>query len=265
MAKHRIRSDAVGKFKEWFQETKELQLQFKGYLSSELIRPVEFRNNEFVSIFRYDSYLHLKAFMDSKERANLIEKRKAFAEDETIDFSYHSLEHFFVSDAGTKPPAMYKMWIVLYGSILSQLQWAPQMIERRFPTVSKTRQAALTTMIVVTAVQFLIVPVLTRLLAFWLFPGCNYADKLLELVPKPIMEWIVTYRSRDEARSSDTSAKNGLISGVTGRPSEAGNQATSGCTGLASCISSCAAGGGSSLTSAVGYWTRHGQGQPEEK
>lgn len=209
MAKHIIRSDAVGKFEEWFQETKELQLQFKGYLSSELIRPVEFRNNEFVSIFRYDSYLHLKAFMDSKERADLIEKRKAFAEDETIDFSYHSLEHFFVSDAGTKPPAMYKMWIVLYGSILSQLQWVPQMIERRFPTVSKTGQVALTTLIVVTAVQFLIVPMLTRLLAFWLFPGCNYADKLLELVPKPIMEWIVSCRSRDEPRSEISTAHDG--------------------------------------------------------
>ena len=186
-AKHHVRPDALQDFEALIRKATAIQKErFEGYLSSELIRPLSGSDsNEYVSIFRYDSYAHLKRFMDSKERQDLLEEARAFA-DRPPEYSFHAMEHFFSipPTTATVPPAKWKLFFVFSAVVFAQQQWVPKVVDRVVPNnVPAKVNQLLTVMIIVSTALFLILPVVTRLLAFWLFPHERYLDKLGELIP----------------------------------------------------------------------------------
>ena len=185
LAKHDVRPGAHREFEAWFRKATEIQKnQFTGYLASELIRPLEGDSTEYISIFRYDSYAHLQTWMDSTARQELLQE-VATLDQAPIQFSYHALEHFFSQNTPTapKPPAKWKMVVVLTAVVFSQLQWVPFAVESTLPFLPVMLQMLLTVFVIVNLAQFVVLPILTRLLAFWLFPERDYVASLRELVP----------------------------------------------------------------------------------
>ena len=213
-AKVQVRPEKTDVFESWFHEISRLQCSFEGYLASELIRPTCVESDEFISIFRYDSYNHLQAWMTSDERQAMIERIPEFSDEEVHIFSYHSLEHWYVPHEGgvdggkstgkpVGPPAAYKMWIVTTAVIYSQTQWVPKVLHRIFPKLDPHAFEFLVVLVIVTVAQFVVFPILTRLLAFWLFPNANYLDKLRELVPRFLLNDSTT-KGKTNRTVSDT-------------------------------------------------------------
>jgi antibiotic biosynthesis monooxygenase (ABM) superfamily enzyme len=121
-------------------------------------------------------------------------------------YSYHSLEHWFPSNingtnpssstAGANPPKKHgpppkwKMVIVVTTVIYTQTLWIPKVTKAIFPkayenlNVKIYAMGLLNTFLVVSLVTYILFPITTRLLAFWLFPHENYYDKVKELIPK---------------------------------------------------------------------------------
>jgi antibiotic biosynthesis monooxygenase (ABM) superfamily enzyme len=170
-AKHSIIPGKEKEFEAWVKKMTVIQKHAPGYLSSELIRPAV-DEQEYVSIFRYDSYRNLQKWMASKERDEMIEKACAFSS-KPLAISFHSLEYWFVSEQGRTPPARWKMTIITFLVIFSQLQFLPEMVGL-IPNLPMKLGEALTTAIVVILTTYVWFPILTRLFAFWLFPDEDY-------------------------------------------------------------------------------------------
>ena len=200
MAKHHVRPDKLHVFADWCREMQHRSRQFAGYIDTELIRPTCIESDEYVAIFRYDSYEHLKKWMESKERKEMIERVPEFSSTNSVVYAYHSLEHWFSSSGDEEesqntglnaakpaagPPPKYKMVVVTTAIIYTQTLWVPKVLNRMLGDANLHRNVMglLTVMCIVWLATYVLFPVVTRLLAFWLFPAANYRDKLMELVP----------------------------------------------------------------------------------
>lgn len=200
MAKHHVRPDKLHVFADWCREMQQRSRTFAGYIDTELIRPTCIESDEYVAIFRYDNYEHLKTWMESKERKEMIERVPEFSSTNSVVYAYHSLEHWFSSSGdeegshntglnATKPaagpPPKYKMVVVTTAIIYTQTLWVPKVLNRILgdANLHPDVMGLLTVMCIVCLATYVLFPIVTRLLAFWLFPTANYRDKLRELVP----------------------------------------------------------------------------------
>lgn len=221
LVSHHVRHDKHEAFKLWSQETNALVRNFEGFLNAEVIRPatavtaacaktighanssVPEGHDEFIVIVRFDNFAHLNAWATSPERQTMNHRMSEFA-DEAPTVTFHSLEHWFVTDddveaahkgaVGTRPPPIrppkkWKMVIVTVTIIYTQSLWIPKVTRR---VLDKPLQEDkihpylfqfVNVVLIVNMATFVFFPVLTRLLSFWLLPGIDYRAKLLELVP----------------------------------------------------------------------------------
>eukprot|EP00538_Stauroneis_constricta_P013492 CAMPEP_0119546350 /NCGR_PEP_ID=MMETSP1352-20130426/815_1 /TAXON_ID=265584 /ORGANISM="Stauroneis constricta, Strain CCMP1120" /LENGTH=324 /DNA_ID=CAMNT_0007591047 /DNA_START=75 /DNA_END=1049 /DNA_ORIENTATION=- len=221
-AKHLVRPADVDKFEAWCREITELCSKYEGYLGSELIRPVSCDKNEYVSIFRYNNYENLRRWMNSDDRKRMIAKTNEFA-DRSVQISYHSLEYWFVPPSGISdsqnsspspqqqekgaaggPPPKYKMVFVTTRVVFSQLFWVPAVLNMIAPNLHWVLAQFLSVLIIVILATYILFPILTRLLAFWLFPDANYATKLKELIPA----WLVSSDKNGSSSQDDQDSKN---------------------------------------------------------
>ena len=170
-AKHSIIPGKEKEFEAWVKEMIVVQKHSPGYLSSELIRPAV-SEQEYISIFRYDSYRNLQKWMACKERDEMIEKTSAFSSKPLI-ISFHSLEYLFVSEQGRIPPARWKSAIITFLVIFAQLQFLPTLVGY-IPNLPVKLAEAITTAIIVILATYVLLPITTRLFAFWLFPDEDY-------------------------------------------------------------------------------------------
>lgn len=160
-------------------------------------------SDEYISIVRFQNYTLLKRWIDSEDRKTMLRLTNEFSNVQST-YSYHSLEHWFPSNInGTNtsttganplkkhgPPPKWKMVIVVTTVIYIQTLWIPKVTKAIFPkaydnpNVKTYAMGLFNTLLVVSLVTYILFPITTRLLAFWLFPHENYYDKLKELIPK---------------------------------------------------------------------------------
>lgn len=208
LAKMRIKVGAEEGFGQWIRDITETQTKsYAGYLGSEVIRPMNCdHEREYIAIFRYDTYDHLKAWMTSATRRTYMERVQKYLE-EPLLVTYHSLQHWFVRPSSNEgndegdtdeakkaasaqggPPAPYKMVVVVFLVIWFQVHYIAPITVGKVDAFSPLAKEALGTLIIVILTTYIFMPIVTRLLAFWLFPGCNYLETLKELVPKFLIE-----------------------------------------------------------------------------
>lgn len=197
-------------FERWCNEINRLAQEYDGFISTEVIKPVctdeydeENKNcnptrdaDEYISIVRFQNYTKLKKWMDSDVRKGMLNRTSEFSNRKSI-YSYHSVEHWFPSSSmtasgGVKPPGgpppKWKMTIFVTCVIYSQTLWIPKVQRKAAPKLNKYWAGLINTFFVVLLVTYVLFPICTRLMAFWLFPDAKYTDKLRELIPKFLKE-----------------------------------------------------------------------------
>jgi uncharacterized protein len=204
--RHHVLRNKHTEFEHWCHEINALAQTYDGFISTEVIKPVcsdnDDENNtyrcnpnrdsdEYISIVRYQNYSLLKKWMDSDDRKMMLQRTNEFAMEKSI-YSYHSVEHWFpsngTSDTSTTkrggPPPKWKMCIFVTLIIYSQSLWVKKVTNVAIPNMNEYWAGLLNTLLVVALVTYILFPICTRLVAFWLFPDEKYMDKLRELVPK---------------------------------------------------------------------------------
>lgn len=150
MVKHYLRPDKLDAFSQWCRQMQKLSRRFEGYIDTEIIRPTCVdESDEYVAIFRYGNYQHLRAWMESTERKTMIDRITEFSSANSVVYAFHSLEHWFsasndkdgeennpshTSDkknkAGGGPPPKYKMVVVTTAVIYTQTLWVPKVLHK---------------------------------------------------------------------------------------------------------------------------------------
>jgi antibiotic biosynthesis monooxygenase (ABM) superfamily enzyme len=163
----RVRKGHEEEFEAWRREISAAALEFPGHMGLNVIRPGA-TPGEYVVIFRFDTYEHLRSWQESDIRRDLLKKAEPFREREP---SYHlesGLEYWFAPPGVPASPPRWKMALVtVLGvwpvSIL--VPWALTPLIRHEPLWLQALWIAVGIVILLT---WVVMPALVRILGPWL-------------------------------------------------------------------------------------------------
>lgn len=171
---HRVRSDKHGEYERWLEDIAPLCKASPGYLDWHIVRPIPGVTETFTVIIRFDTTVHLKAWIQSSERERLIEKVKPLFVGSDDFYISSGLDFWFVpAGAKARIPVRWKQYLLTWSAIYPLALGVPFAVA---PTLSKIGVPAslpITTLAVTAVVVFLMVyvvmPRYTRLVQRWLF------------------------------------------------------------------------------------------------
>jgi uncharacterized protein len=170
-------SPAPGLEHQWEQALGELvraSLSFPGHLGTTVLKPMPQGPGQYRIITKFDSAPNMVQWRDSRERQRHIEHIAQF-EAKPADIHYVTgLETWFElphhAEAALPPPPKYKMaaiiWIAVYVTVLPLIALLKPVVS---PLPSLLGSAILA-LISVAVMTWLVMPLLTALFRFWLYP-----------------------------------------------------------------------------------------------
>ena len=163
----RVRQDCEPEFEAWRREISAAALSFPGHLGI-VVNPPGAHPGEYVVVFRFDTYPHLRDWMESDIRRELLKKAGVFRESEP---SYHmetGLEYWFASPGIPASPPRWKMALVTVLGVwpVSMLvSWLLNPIVGGQPLALQELYMAVG---IVSMLTWMVMPVLVRVLRPWL-------------------------------------------------------------------------------------------------
>ena len=147
---------------------------FPGYMGSVVFRPASGASGAYRIVYRFDSPAHLRGWLDSDEHAAWMHRAEAHVADpmRTGTEFLTGLESWFTlpTQPGASPPR-YKMaivtWVTIFPLITLVIVVSAPLI-RSLPLIPKL---AVTTLVTVALMTWVVMPRVTRLLRGWLYPG----------------------------------------------------------------------------------------------
>ncbi len=172
VASRRVRPGREREFEEWVSGILAVANTFPGYLGSEVLRPSDPEDDEYRIIFRFDHASNLHAWENSEERHHWIRQSRPLLHEKEKVHVLTGLETWFTlpSKPGEPTPPRYKMAIVTWLAVFPVVavifflfgQWL-----NLLPTLQRTQ---VFTAVMVTLMTYVIMPRVTRLFSFWLYP-----------------------------------------------------------------------------------------------
>ncbi|MCB0120712.1 MAG: antibiotic biosynthesis monooxygenase [Candidatus Competibacteraceae bacterium] len=160
-------------FEQLMSEMQNSAATFSGHMGGFLIPPEQPEQRCYRVLFAFDTQAHLQAWMQSSQRKHWLRRLAEITDDSARTRILSGLETWFALPAAqTKaPPPRWKMALVTWLGIFP-LVWltsqtiAAPLAQHVHPLISVLVITALITL----AMTWLVMPVLTRLLAAWLYP-----------------------------------------------------------------------------------------------
>lgn len=166
---HRVADDRVPAFLAWRKSMCEAEARFPGFRGSEVFRPIKGVQDDWTTIYRFDTAEHLDAWLTSADRHNLL------AAGQFGEFTLHTIDQSFgnwfsFTGPDTAPPSNFKtsiaVWFGLYPTVvLLTLLAAPLHLPFWLGMLIGNLVSSL-------AMSYLTMPYYgTRLLRWWLQPA----------------------------------------------------------------------------------------------
>ena len=170
VASRRVKSGKEQEFEEWVSGILSAAEEFPGYLGSNVIRPRD--DDEFQIVFKFDHASNLKRWEESDERHAWLRQVQPLVHEENVRV-LTGLETWFTlpSRPGEPAPPRYKMavvtWIAVF-PLATAIFAVTQPLLGGLPVVIRT---LVFTLIMVTTMTYVVMPRMTRLFSFWLYPN----------------------------------------------------------------------------------------------
>jgi uncharacterized protein len=145
---------------------------FPGYLGIEIFRPTPGGDDEYRTVYRFDSLPHLHAWLDSPERAAWLERAEPHVAGPMRTQVLTGLESWFTlpSQPGAPPPPPYKMALVTWATIFPLITLVVVATAPLLGPLPLVARLAVTTAVTVPLMTWVVMPRMTRLLHRWLYP-----------------------------------------------------------------------------------------------
>jgi uncharacterized protein len=146
--------------------------QFPGHLGVEVFRPQNATTGEYRTVYRFDTAEHLRAWLDSAERAAWIERAEPHVIGPIGTSFVTGLETWFTlpGQPGTPPPPPYKMALLTWITIFPLITVIVDITGPLLKDLPLTARLAVTTALTVPLMTWVVMPRVTRLLRGWLYP-----------------------------------------------------------------------------------------------
>ncbi len=174
-----IKPDRIADFEQWIIDIGKEIRQFDGYRGKEVIRPGDHIHTEYVIIARFDTYDQLKAWLESPERKTWVERSREMTVGEVFVQEAHGLEPWFTlpehqewtaHSAAVRPPAKYKMAVLTAVCIYPLLLLVSTILGELLSGLPRFLIILATVLTLVTLMTYLVMPWVTGLFRFWLYP-----------------------------------------------------------------------------------------------
>lgn len=170
----RVRQGRAAEFERLMSGMQAAAAQFPGHMGGFLIPPDAPEHGCYRTLFAFDNDAHLQAWTRSAERSEWLLRIAAVTHGDSALRVLNGLETWFaMPQARTRaPPPRWKMALVTWAGIfplvlLSSLTVTPLL----GPWLAPTLVVLVATGLIVTAMTWLVMPTLARLLAGWLYPA----------------------------------------------------------------------------------------------
>ncbi|MBD0252863.1 MAG: antibiotic biosynthesis monooxygenase [Rubrobacter sp.] len=172
IASRRVKSGKEEEFEEWVSGILDSVEEFPGYLGSNVVRPSDPNDDEFQILFKFDHASNLERWQESDERGAWLRRVQPLVHEENVRVRT-GLETWFTlpSRPGEPAPPRYKMavvtWIAVF-PLATAIFALTQPLLGGLPTVFRT---LVFTLIMVMTMTYVVMPRMTRLFSFWLYPN----------------------------------------------------------------------------------------------
>ena len=172
VASRRVKEGREEEFEEWVSGLLAAANEFPGYLGSEVLRPAEPDDDEYRIVFRFDHASNLERWESSQERRRLLgDVRPLLHEDEKVHV-LTGLETWFTlsSKPGEPAPPRYKMAVVTWLAVFPLITAIFVVFRPVLSQLPFLLRTLVLTLVMVTLMTYVVMPRMTRLFSFWLFP-----------------------------------------------------------------------------------------------
>jgi uncharacterized protein len=163
----RVRKGCEREFEAWRHEIAAAALEFPGHMGINVILPGG-TEREYVVIFRFDTYEHLRTWQESDIRRKLLKKAEPFRES---DLSYRlesGLEYWFSPSGVPASPPRWKMALVTAVGVWPASMLVPWLLNPLIGRLPSALQALLVAGGIVILLTWVIMPLLVKILKRWL-------------------------------------------------------------------------------------------------
>jgi uncharacterized protein len=145
---------------------------FPGHLGVEVFRPESASTGEYRIVYRFDTGEHLRAWLDSEERAAWLERAEPHVIGPMRTQFLTGLETWFTVPGrpGTPAPPPYKMALVTWITIFPLITLVVVVLGPLLQGLDLVPSLAITTAVTVPIMTWVAMPRVTRLLRGWLYP-----------------------------------------------------------------------------------------------
>jgi hypothetical protein len=167
---HLVRPGREQGYEAWFHGVAADARKFKGNLGVSTIRPHDHAHPEYVVILKFDRYDNLKTWLKSDVRREWIERLQPLIEQPETIQTLTGLETWFSlpNQPFKAPPSRYKMAIVTWIGVQIVTSLVAYFLGPFFAPFPLFINLAISNVIVVVALTYVVMPQLTRLFSQWL-------------------------------------------------------------------------------------------------
>ncbi|HSK99949.1 MAG TPA: antibiotic biosynthesis monooxygenase [Rubrobacteraceae bacterium] len=171
VASRRVRPGREEEFERWASGILRAANAFPGYLGSEVLRPSGPEDDEYRIVFRFDHASNLEQWQDSEERRRWLREVQPLVREERVHV-LTGLETWFTlpSKPGEPAPPRYKMAVVTWLAVFPLITVIFYLFEPLLNQLPMALRTLVLTAVMVTLMTYVIMPRLTRLFSFWLYP-----------------------------------------------------------------------------------------------
>ena len=178
VVRRRVRQGKNAAYESWLGTLIQRASALPGYLGTDVHRPLPNRR-EYTSVFRFDSVEHLHEFEVSDLRRDALQEVVGLVEGDAVWEKLSGLEFWFTPPPGTVVPQPSRtrmalvMIVVVYGLVLS----IGTLVALVLSSAPMPVRLLVTITIEVFLMTYVLMPRLTRWLAWWIYPGPRKVEK----------------------------------------------------------------------------------------
>jgi hypothetical protein len=171
-------------FLAWQDRVTDAERQFDGFRGAELFRPVPGVQDEWTALYRFDTDEHLNAWLESPQRQRLLDQGKRFKE-----FKLHRISSPFGSwfeppegEGAGEGPAQWKTALSVLVGLYPTVVLLTLAVHGAWPTAELWVSLLIGNILSVSLLTWVVMPVVTRALRFWLAAEDSRASARLDAI-----------------------------------------------------------------------------------
>lgn len=175
VAAHRVKPGKEKAFERAMSHLIQAAMAFEGHLGANVLRPTDLSEPQYLVIFKFDCLSNLHRWEQSKVRHDCLLQIASLTQNASLLQIVSGLETWFTLPVQrpTVPPARYKMALITWLAVFPLVIIINLLLGGFFNSLPFLLRSLVFSAVFVLLMTYIVMPRMTRLFAFWLYPKEN--------------------------------------------------------------------------------------------